>query len=137
VKSWHVSGIAVLFVLLFIGSRFLRSNRDSDGTGVSRETLKEWLDQGKDVYVLDVRSQEEYESGHIPNAKNINYTDIPARLNELEPHRDHRIVVYCRTGRRSQIAIDSLKKAGFEKVYHLIGDMTGWKQAGLPVESVD
>jgi rhodanese-related sulfurtransferase len=101
---------------------------------VSREKLKEWMDQKLDVRILDVRSKKEYESGHIPNAINIDYTEISARLSELEPYKNHKIVVYCRSGRRAKIAEKTLKKAGFSDVYHLNGDMIGWRKAGWPTE---
>jgi rhodanese-related sulfurtransferase len=104
---------------------------------VSREKLKEWMNQKSDVLILDVRSKKEYESGHVPNAMNIDYMELSSRLDELKPYKDHKIVVYCRSGRRTRIAQDTLKKAGFSKVYHLSGDIIGWKEAGWPTEPGD
>ena len=135
-RTGHLSIIVVVSVLLAIGISCRRqSGSPTSQTDVSREQLKEWMDQDADVCILDVRSKEEYESGHIPDAININYTDISARLDELEPFRNHRMVVYCRTGRRAKIAKNTLTEVGFEEVHLLIGDMIGWTQAGWPTES--
>lgn len=89
-----------------------------------------------DVVLLDVRSAQEFEQGHIAGAINISHTDIEAKLNELAPFKDKTIVVYCRSGRRAGIAEDILAKNGFNKLRHLTGDMNGWLAADLPVNTV-
>lgn len=138
IKDKHMYWIVVLLFLLTIGVSCLKQDiGHSSGTSVSREQLKEWIDQKLNVRILDVRSKKEYESGHVPNAVNIDYTEISSRLSELEPYKNHKIVVYCRSGRRAGIARKTLKKAGFEEVYHLTGDMIGWNKAGWPTEPRD
>ena len=59
---------------------------------------------------------------------------IGRRLDELEPHRDGEIVLYCESGRRAGKAGDVLTGAGFEGIHHLEGDMSGWRKAGRPTE---
>lgn len=83
--------------------------------------------------ILDVRSPEEYEEGHIPGAINIPYDLMAENLASLESQRDDEIVVYCRTGRRAEIAEGVLREAGFEKVRDLEGHMKAWGEAELPV----
>jgi rhodanese-related sulfurtransferase len=81
--------------------------------------------------VLDVRSADEYASGHVPGAKNITFDTVGARLDELGSPGE--IVVYCESGRRAAKAEAVLEEAGFH-VRHLTGDMKAWREAGHPTE---
>lgn len=85
--------------------------------------------------VLDVRSVEEFRSGHVAGAVNIPYQQLGARLAELGSSRDRDIVVYCESGPRAENAEVRLRQAGFERVYHLDGDMAGWRRSRLPMEA--
>ena len=81
--------------------------------------------------VLDVRSPEEFATGHVPAARNVEYDEVATRLVELGPARE--VVVYCEKGGRAAKAEEVLRGAGFA-VRHLRGDMSGWRAQGLPVE---
>jgi len=90
--------------------------------------------EGEDAPILlDVRSAEEYEAGHIPGAINVPYDQIAASLDSLESFRTGEIVVYCRTGRRAGVAEDVLREAGFTRVFDLEGHMVSWNEQDLPV----
>lgn len=105
-------------------------------TQVPAATLKARLDGRKALpLLLDVRAPEEFAAGHLPGAKNIPYDKIPSRINELKASQDAEIVVYCRSGRRAGIALETLLGAGFSKLGHLEGDYEGWSAAGLPVST--
>lgn len=90
-----------------------------------------WADQA--LFVLDVRTPEEYAAGHLPGAVNIPHDQLAARLGELSAARERDIVVYCRTGRRSAEALGVLDEAGFERLFHLKGDYTRWTEEKRPV----
>ena len=81
--------------------------------------------------VLDVRSPEEFASGHVPGARNVEYDQVAAQLSELGAPRE--VVVYCERGPRAAKAATVLAAAGFD-VRHLTGDMSGWREQGLPTE---
>lgn len=85
--------------------------------------------------VLDVRSEQEFAAGHIPGAINIPYRQIPNRLDEIDEFMAQEIVVYCEVGVRAGIAEIMLEQAGFEHISTLDGDMEGWRQAGLPIDT--
>jgi len=70
---------------------------------------------------VDVRSAEEYASGHVSSAVNIPYTEILTRIGEVTEDKDALIYVYCRSGRRSGIAKEALEEAGFSNVVNLGG----------------
>jgi rhodanese-related sulfurtransferase len=105
------------------------------GADISQAQLQDWIQQKADVFILDVRTPREYNSGHIPGAINIGHKEISARLDELKPYMDKDVVVYCELGVRARMAQTTLTKAGFPRVYHLTGDMAGWRNARLPMET--
>jgi phage shock protein E len=86
---------------------------------------------GEDVVYLDVRTPEEYAEGHVQGAILIPVDEIEQRVAELEPYRDRPMVVYCRTGRRSGIALQVLKARGFDRAENG-GAFSGLAGRGVP-----
>jgi phage shock protein E len=70
--------------------------------------------------VIDVRTEQEWKEGHLEGALLIPYEKIGDEIGKIAPDKKAKIVVYCRTGRRSGIALDTLKKQGYEDVTNLI-----------------
>ncbi|MHC4510093.1 MAG: rhodanese-like domain-containing protein [Planctomycetota bacterium] len=128
------TGIIVLGVLAAIAVLMLYRSRRG-GRDISQEQLLEWMGRASDCCILDVRSADEYNSGHIHGAINIGHKEISARLAELKPHEDKNIVVYCERGVRARMAQNTLARAGFASVYHLTGDMAAWRGAGRPADT--
>jgi rhodanese-related sulfurtransferase len=85
------------------------------------------------IIVLDVRTAEEYNNGHIANAINFSHNTIAEKLDLLSQYKDKKVVLYCRSGYRAGIAGSVLSKNGFTNLHHLTGDMNGWLEAELPV----
>jgi len=65
---------------------------------------------------IDVRSAEEFQAGHLPAATNIPHTEIAARIAEVSKDKNDTIHLYCRSGRRSGIALETLQQAGYTHV---------------------
>ena len=86
--------------------------------------LKQRLDRGDAVFVLDVREPHEYQICSLPDSVLIPLGDLPKRVNELNSADD--IVVHCKSGVRSAKAVDFLKKTGFRKVKNLKGGILAW-----------
>ncbi|MEP0775253.1 MAG: STAS domain-containing protein [Acidobacteriota bacterium] len=82
--------------------------------------------------VVDVREPEEYSTGRLPGAMLLPLRSLPERMPELP--RDRRILLVCRSGRRSARALHWLLEEGFSDVYNLKGGTLAWKAAGRPVE---
>jgi rhodanese-related sulfurtransferase len=101
---------------------------------ISPEALLALAASANPPLILDVRSADEYEHGHVPGAVNIPHDQVAARLAELEKSPKRDIVVYCESGRRAGMAVDELRGAGFENVRHLTGDMAAWREAGRVTE---
>ena len=72
-----------------------------------------------DPFWIDVRSDDEYQSGHVTEAVNIPYTEIGTRIGEVTEDKDAVIYVYCRSGRRSGLARETLMEAGYTNVINL------------------
>ncbi len=85
------------------------------------------------VWILDVRSYEEYASGHLPGAYQIPVQDLSLRRQELPADKAIPIFVYCRTGKRSAQAENLLTEWGHIEVYTLKGGLPAWEAAGKPV----
>ena len=86
--------------------------------------VKEELDAGKPLVLLDVREPHEYEIAHLEGAQLIPLGELPSRLGELDDHAD--IVAYCHYGPRSLRALEILRAAGFNKVRNLKGGIEAW-----------
>ena len=82
------------------------------------------------VFLLDVRTQSEWDQIHVPNATLIPLDELPNRLTELP--KDQEIVVMCRSGNRSQTGRDILRNAGFEQVTSMAGGINNWQASGYP-----
>lgn len=83
--------------------------------------------------LIDVRTPEEYASGHLKNAININVhgADFESKIKLLS--KEQPVFVYCRSGGRSATAADKIEEMGFTKVYNMDGGITSWSGAGLPI----
>jgi len=97
--------------------------------------VQDLLSKGQ-AYVVDVRNEAAYKTGHVRGAKLIPYDQIVARIKELP--RDKTIVTYCSwpNEHTSAGAVLELKKNGIENAAALLGGMDGWRNAGLPVDKV-
>ena len=87
--------------------------------------LKQRLDNGDDLQIIDVREDSEVAIGRIPNSKHIRLAEVLSRMDEIDPNRE--TVVHCKMGGRSARAIDALKRSGFSgKLLNLAGGITAW-----------
>ncbi len=86
---------------------------------------KKIMDSGEEHIILDTREQDEFDEGHIPGAILIPYTEIENKAEEMIPDKDAQILVYCRSGRRSKIAAESLAKLGYTNVKEF-GGIIDW-----------
>ena len=98
---------------------------------ISVEQAYQKYNQG--AFVLDVRTQEEWNDFHAPGTTLIPLDELPRRLDELP--RDREIVVVCRSGNRSQQGRDILLGAGFTQVTSMSGGLNEWRSAGYPTET--
>ena len=84
------------------------------------------------IQVVDVREDHEWRAGHIDGAVHIPLGSLGSRAAALDPARP--VVTVCRSGQRSLVAAQALKRAGFSDVANMQGGMLGWTRAGLAVK---
>ncbi len=84
--------------------------------------------------ILDIRTPEEFASGHIAGAQNINFfsADFEKKIAQLDKNAHY--VIYCRTNGRSSVTFERMKELGFKNVVCISDGMNGWKAQNLPVE---
>jgi uncharacterized membrane protein YdjX (TVP38/TMEM64 family) len=124
--------LALLAVVAFL-PRLIGTLRR--GPMMETEDLRQRLDAGKDLLVLDVRTPGDFvgEQGHIDGAMNIPVEELQQRMAELGDHLEHPVAIVCRTDRRSAKAALLLTEEGFADVHVVRGGMTKWIEAGLPI----
>ena len=92
---------------------------------ITAEEAKQIMDTEEGYIILDVRTQEEYDQGHIPGAMLIPDTEIKARAEEVLTDKDQLILVYCRSGRRSKLAAEALVELGYTNIKEF-GGIIDW-----------
>ena len=92
---------------------------------ITAEEAKKIMDSGVEHIILDTREQDEFDEGHIKGAILIPYTEIESKAEKILPDKDKLILVYCRSGRRSKIASESLAKLGYTNVKEF-GGIIDW-----------
>ncbi len=93
--------------------------------GIKQITPKD-LDQKKGMVILDVRTNKEYEGGHIPGSIHVPLSDIGDKIKKLK--KDKELVVYCQSGNRSIWAIKRLMGMGYTNLFNLKGGYHAWKK---------
>ena len=91
----------------------------------------------RELVLLDVRTQSEYDNGHIKNAINISHEQILESPELLAEYKDNQIVVFCRSGVRAGKVIQLLESLGFDDIIDIDGDMLAWSEAGYSVEIIN
>ena len=100
-------------------------------TNVSVKNLQEMM-KSKDFVFVNVHIP--FEGDIAGTDLSIAYDEIDQRLDQLPANKDARIVLYCRSGRMSSIAAETLVSLGYTNVASLEGGMVAWEQTGLPIE---
>ena len=92
---------------------------------ITAEKAKEIMDSEEGYIILDVRTQEEYDQGHIPGAIVISHEEIAEKAEEVLTDKEQLILVYCRSGRRSKIAAEALVELGYTNIKEF-GGIIDW-----------
>ncbi|WML34494.1 rhodanese-like domain-containing protein [Clostridium sp. OS1-26] len=114
-------------ILAFILYRRFAFTTNKDIQNVNADEAHQLIKTTKNLIILDVRTNQEFKSGHIPGSKSIPVGELASRINELEKYKDNPILVHCASGGRSPAAVRVLLKHNFSKIYHLNRGLSGWK----------
>ena len=144
VKSLGAALLAVSLWLVLLGGAAQSEETKAAAGDAQSETLRSISPQemlklvqrnrdNPNFVILDVRTPEEFESGHIEGAVNMDYYDpgFQVELGKLDKTKTY--LIYCRTGNRSDTAFGFMKELQFEDVHPLEGGILAWRAAGFPV----
>src|SRR5208283_856947 len=105
-------------------------------TGITRAVLLENMQEGTAPFIVDVRSQGEYDEDHVPGAVHIPFYSIESGLQRAGFSKRDPLILYCEHGPRAGFASFVLYLYGYEQVYSLEGHMKGWRSHDYPVEKI-
>ena len=122
-KKWMM---LLLAVLLLTGCSVEKGEKDVAGYEmITAQQAKEIMDTQDGYVILDTRTEEEYEQGHIPGAIVISHEEIKEKAESVLTDKDQLILVYCRSGRRSKLAAQDLVELGYTNVEEF-GGIIDW-----------
>ncbi len=101
---------------------------------VTPEDVKKMIDNNDRMVILDVRDAEEFETGHIPGARNLSRGMLEFKIEMLIPDKNAKIIVYCGVDLRGPLATKTLNQLGYGNAVNMIGGLNAWKAAGYPIE---
>jgi len=124
--------VYISFAIFMVATiyQYVRPKEERNYTSVKVAEAYDMIREDKDIYILDVRTREEYRKGHLRNAKNISLDDFEKRIGKVPANK--KVLVYCRTGARSVRAVRRLEVAGHPSLFHMHEGYRGWKKAGHP-----
>lgn len=103
-------------------------------TEVSIEQVKEMLERGEPVVLIDVREASEWQQGHLPRAQHLCKGILERDIEALCPDSNTPIILYCGGGYRSALSAQNLQRMGYTRVASMWGGWRAWVEAGYPVE---
>jgi rhodanese-related sulfurtransferase len=127
---WRWIGLGIVAVALLVAVILLRP-KTTHSNEITVAQAYDKFQQG--AFILDVRTQAEWDQAHIANSILIPLEQLQNRITEVPRDRD--IVVVCRTGVRSRTGMNILQDAGYTRAVCMTGGLTAWKAAGYPLES--
>ena len=120
-----VLALSLVAITSLTGCSIKDSSSNTSYKKISSKEAKEMMDGDSDTIILDVRSQEEYDSGHIEGALLIPDGQISEKADSILTDKDATILVYCRSGRRSLAASKELVELGYTNIYDF-GGIIDW-----------
>jgi rhodanese-related sulfurtransferase len=119
------SSRVLLAALLLLSGMACHAETSTVGT-ITPAELAQRLKEPNPPIILDVRTRDEYSSGHIDTALNLPHDELERRLGEIPGNKSSEIVVYCRSGKRAKVAEDILVNKGYKNIKDLAGHWQGW-----------
>ena len=117
--------LLIAVILLTACGHTEENDREAVYMNITAEEAKQIMDSEEGYIILDVRTQEEYDEGHIPGAIVISHEEIAEKAEEVLTDKDQLILVYCRSGRRSKLAAEALVELGYTNIKEF-GGIIDW-----------
>ena len=126
-------GVTVLLALAALGYEWWRTR--AGGQSIGPLDAVRLMNQG--ALVLDVRARDQYDAGHVIDARNVPSADLASSVETLKKYRDKPVLTCCETGMTAGAAARTLREQGFSKVASLRGGLQAWRAESLPLVRSD
>ncbi len=130
-ENWYLVALVVASGLLL----FVPGLRGGAAAGGLSPAAAVNLINREKAQVIDICSAQEYEAGHLPQAKHIPLDELEAKLGGVVKNKNLPVILVCARGMRSMRGVGIAKKLGYEHVHSLAGGLTAWRAANYPVEA--
>ena len=127
IDYWYFSLPLFLFIFLFAYSEMNKGGKKIEPNELTTLINRE------NAILVDLRTKEDYDAGHIMSALNYPHQDFENQMHELDRYKERPIILVCDMGRNSANIGEKLKKADFKNTFRLNGGMMTWTQENLPV----
>jgi rhodanese-related sulfurtransferase len=127
----HTYLAAGLVVAAMVVAVYEVRNRVQAVAALSSMQAVRLMNQG--ALVIDLRGKEQFDSGHINDARSVPVAELEAQAEALKKWRDKNVIAYCGDGRDGAQAVRTLTKLGFSKAFHLEGGLNGWIKDNMPL----
>ena len=127
IDYWYFSLPLFLFIFLFAYSEMNKGGKKIEPNELTTLINRE------NAILVDLRTKEDYDAGHIMSALNYPHQDFENQMHELDRYKERPIILVCDMGRNSANIGEKLKKADFKNIFRLNGGMMTWTQENLPV----
>lgn len=95
--------------------------------------VKKMIDDGENFDLVDVREENEWDSGHLPRAIHLGKGIIERDIEKVIPDMHRKLILYCGGGFRSALVADSIQKMGYQNVFSMDGGFSAWQEAGFSI----
>lgn len=102
---------------------FYKNDRNSKNCDIDYQNARNMIKEDKAIILVDVRSPQEYQEGHLEGSINIPLYTIEAEEAKKLPDKKQTIILYCQSGNRSKKAVELLRKDGYQDIYHIKGGL--------------
>jgi len=135
-----IASVTLCFLLIFLSSCGVQKKTvqteqaESSIANITVEDLKKISESDRDIFLLDVRTQSEFDNGHLSFVDMlIPYDSLELYIEKLPKDKETEIYSYCRGGGRSMIASKFLISKGYKNVFNILGGIMAWEDAGYEV----
>jgi rhodanese-related sulfurtransferase len=125
--------IALIVIALVSGALLLWPAIARRGRGGISAAEATTLINRRNAIVVDLRPAAEFAKGHLPSARNVEFSELQAKIGQIAKNKSNPVVLVCQTGQQSQRASRSVSEAGYAEVHVLEGGVDAWQKAGMPV----
>ncbi|MFO7560934.1 MAG: rhodanese-like domain-containing protein [Desulfobacterales bacterium] len=133
-KRVSIRSFLIAQIIIPVAFLFVISCAAGKKSIISQNELTDQIKSGNPPTIVDVRSSDDYETGHLPGAIHIPYWAIFTRHSKIPSAHEEPLIIYCEHGPRATLAKLELRIVGFQEILYLEGHMSSWKEANLQIE---